>query len=338
MPKPTKQHIPKTKKAVSKPGTTPPTQGASAAAQQPRRLKHPRYRSFRLQKHIKPERPTLPDAFRLFGRSLLVLERNWKLFLGISVIYGLLNLTLVHGLGNSGAVQSIKSVLDEAFKGKGGELTSGLTVFIYLLGGSNNATSATANAGVYQTLIIILVSLAVVWALRQVYTGRTAVRIRDAFYKGMYPFVPFILVLLVIGLQLLPLVLGGLLYSTVLSNGIAVYAIEKILWAVAFFLLALLSLYMVASSVCALYVVTLPDMTPLKALHSARELVRYRRWQVLRKVLFLPIALVLLMALVMLPIILWFTPAAVTVYFVLTIISLPVIHSYMYALYRELLL
>jgi hypothetical protein len=330
-----KQHTTRPKKPVAKPAKAG---SQSAVSQSSRQLKLPRYASFRLRKRIKHERHTLPGSFRLFGRSLQLLQRHWKLFLGISAVYAVLNLVLVHGLADSGNVQSIKTSLDEALKGKGGQFASGLTVFAYLLGGSNNANSATANGGVYQTLNIILVSLAVVWALRQVYSNAAAtVRVRDSFYKGMYPFVPFILVLLMIGLQLLPLVLGGLLYGTVISNGIAVYAIEKIAWGLAFFLLALTSLYMLASSVFALYVVTLPDMTPMKALRSARELVRYRRWLVLRKVLFLPFALVALMALIMLPVILWLTPVAVVMYFVLTIVSLPVIHCYMYALYRELL-
>ena len=53
----------------------------------------------------------------------------------------------------------------------------------------------------------------------------------------------------------------------------------------------------------ALYIVTLPDMTPMKALRSARELVRYRRWTVLRKVLFLPLMLLVVAAIIMVPII-----------------------------------
>ncbi len=52
-----------------------------------------------------------------------------------------------------------------------------------------------------------------------------------------------------------------------------------------FFLLAMLTLIYVKSSLFALYIVTLPDMTPMKALRSARELARYRRWTVLRKIL-----------------------------------------------------
>jgi hypothetical protein len=87
----------------------------------------------------------------------------------------------------------------------------------------------------------------------------------------------------------------------------------------------------------ALYIVTLPDMTPMQALKAARALVRYRRWVVLRKVLFLPLALLLIGALIVIPFALYVTPVAPLVFFVLTIIALAVLHSYMYLLYRQLL-
>jgi hypothetical protein len=152
----------------------------------------------------------------------------------------------------------------------------------------------------------------------------------------MYPIVPFILVLCVIGLQLLPLVIGTGLYSLVASNGIAVGG-EIIFWIVLAIALTVLSLYWLCSSLFALYIVTLPDMTPLKALRSARELVRNRRAQVIRKVLWLPLVLFVVAGLIMLPIILWLTPLAQWIFFLLTMFSVVAIHTYMYILYRELL-
>src|SRR5690606_28518012 len=118
-----------------------------------------------------------------------------------------------------------------------------------------------------QMLLLLIASLAIIWALRKTH-GDVKVRARDAFYQGMYPLIPFILVLLVIGLQLLPLLLGSSLYSLVTTNGIAVHAIEQTAWLLLFGGLSLLSLYMLSSSLFALYIVTLPNMTPMKALRS----------------------------------------------------------------------
>ncbi len=327
--------MPKTKtkatKAKNKPKASRPRSAAGT-----RKLKGPSYKSFRLHKKIKTTLPPMVGSFRLFGRSIAVLARHYRLFIGILLIYGILNLVLVHGFSANANLSSLKATLDATFSGSSHYLSNGLTLFVYLLGGASSTSSANASAGVYQTLLIILVSLVVIWSLRQVYAN-TKVRIRDGYYRGLYPLIPFILVLLVIGLELLPLIIGGFLYSTVISNGIAVYAIEKVLWGLLFFLLGLLSLYMVCSSVFALYIVTLPDMTPMKALRSARELVRHRRFLVLRKILFLPLALLVLAAAVMLPAISFITGIAEWLYFVITIVGLAIINSYMYALYRELL-
>jgi hypothetical protein len=304
----------------------------SRKPKKPRKIKQAEYKSFRLQKRIKhPVR--LPNVWRLSKATARLLINNKGLFLGITGVYGLLNLILAQGLG-SADITGLKSDLSQIFTGNFSALASSLSIFVVLVGSAGNSTSPTA--GVYQMLLAIIASLAVIWALRQVKAG-SALRIRDAYYRGMYPLIPFVLVLVVIGLQLIPMFIGSSLYNLVISNGIAVYAIEKLLWMLLFGALSLLTLYMLASSLFALYIVTLPDMTPMRALKSARQLVRYRRWTVLRKILFLPLLLIVVAALIMLPIIIWLTALAEWMFFALTMFSLVAIHAYMYTLYRELL-
>jgi hypothetical protein len=184
--------------------------------------------------------------------------------------------------------------------------------------------------------LALITSLAVIWALRQTLLGKKN-RVRDAYYRGMYPLVPFLLVLLVIALQLLPLLIGSTIYSIVLSNGIAVHAWEKIAWSGLFAGLTVITLYLISSSIFALYAVTIPDTTPMNALRSARQLVQGRRWVVIRKLLALPVLLLIAAAIIMLPIILVVTPLAPWIFFLLTMLSLTVMHTYLYLLYRELL-
>jgi hypothetical protein len=239
---------------------------------------------------ITAEKPAirLPNAWQLTRTTALTLWDNRRLFVGLTLVYGLLNLVLVQGLSSSTDMTSLKHTLSQAFTGHLGSVASSLSVFVVLVDSAGNSSSPTA--GVYQLLLALIVSLAVIWALRQRLAGHQ-IRVRDAYYRGMYPLIPFILVLIVVGLQLLPLLIGSTLYSLVISNGIAVNFIEKLIWLLVFALLALWTLYMLSSSLFALYIVTLPDMTPLKALRSARELVRHRRWTVLRKILCLPVIL-----------------------------------------------
>ena len=250
----------------------------------------------------------------------------------MTLIYGALTIILVRGLGSGINLDSLKTTLNT--NGGSGSLAMGVTLFGYLLGSSNGANSQVG--GVYQSLLVILMSLVTIWALRQVLAGKQ-ISAKEAFYNGVYPLVPFILVLLVVGLQLIPLAIGSWLFATVSGTSIAVNAIEKLGWGLLFFLFALWSLYLVCSSLFALYIVTLPDMTPLKALRSAKQLVEHRRFKVLRKILFLPLALIVVGAVITIPLILVLTSLATWVFFLLSMFVLIVIHAYMYALYRELL-
>jgi hypothetical protein len=299
-----------------------------------RKLKTPNYKSFRLHKRIKHPRPQLTNAFKLFWHSLLHLRTYWKVFGGILLIYGILNLILVRGFSGGADLQSLKNNLYGAINGSGSQLASSLSLFGVLLSTAGN--TATAAAASYQTFLVVLISLVLIWALRQTQAGNK-VTIRQSFYNGAAPLVPFLLVLSVIALQLIPLVIGSFMYSIVISNLIATSFLAKFFWIMVFALLALLSLYMVSSSVFALYIVTLPGLTPMKALRSARQLVLHRRWMVIRKVIVLPLILVAIGAIMFIPIILWLTPAATWLFFVATIVALGILHSYMYSLYRELL-
>jgi hypothetical protein len=314
-----------TKKTSAK--TTPSSSGT-------RRLKRPKYTPLHVGKKVKVPVRHLPNVLSLTKRAALLLWQHKGLFAGIVIVYGLLNLILVQGLASNTDISSLKDTLNQAFTGHLHQLASGLAVFAVLVGSAGNGSSDTA--GAYQVFLVLLTSLAVIWALRQVLAGQR-LRVRDAYYRGVYPLVPFILVLCVIGLQLLPLVIGTGLYSIVVSNGIAIHAIERFFWGVLAVGLSALSLYWVCSSLFALYIVTLPDMTPIKALRSARELVRYRRVQIVRKVLWLPFVLFVAAAVVMVPIIILVTPLAQWIFFILTMFSLAAIHAYMYTLYRELL-
>jgi len=258
-----------------------------------------------------------------------LLKQHWQLFLGITLIYGLLNLLLVHGLSNSVDMQSIKTLL------AAGRVDGILTAYALLVTTPTNTASQVS--GLYQAILLVIGSLAIIWALRQTMAGTIRLRIRDAFYQGMYPLIPVLVVLLMIGLQLLPLVIGASLYSTVMANGIAAHLIERIVWLVVFLGLGLLSLYLASSSVFGLYIAALPDMTPVKALRSGRKLVRGRYWSVFRKLLFLPLVLVVATAVVVLPVLLASAVLAPIVLFLLSMAMLPFVHAYLYTLYRELL-
>jgi hypothetical protein len=271
----------------------------------------------------------LPKARLIARQSGSVLWHNRKLFVGIMLVYFVLTLLLVRDFSGTVDVTKLQTLLSS------GRFAGSLGAFTLLVGSATSSNSQVA--GVYRSFLVIVASLAIIWALRQVMAGAPKIRIRDAYYQGMYPLVPLLLVTLTIGLQLLPLVLGAGLYSLVVSNGIAASMVEYILWGLLALVSAAVSFYMVISSVFALYIVALPDMTPMRALRSARSLVRYRRWIVLRTLLFLPLILCIIALLLVLPVILTATVAAPFVLFFIGMLFLPIVHAYLYSLYRELL-
>ncbi|HVW23260.1 MAG TPA: hypothetical protein VHB51_02140 [Candidatus Saccharimonadales bacterium] len=291
-------------------------------------------KSAKSKPRVTNDRAALPNVWKLTVGAMRLLWLHKTLFLGISLIYGVLNFVLVQGLSSNADIGNLKVALDQIFSGHLASLASGFTVFVILIGsgGGGNNNSAAA----YQLFLILITSLAVIWSLRQVQAGKWP-RTRDSFYQGIYPLIPFLLVLLVIGVQLVPLAIGGAVYSVVIGAGIASTALESAIWLMVFLGLAWASLYFVTASIFALYIVTLPDMTPMKALRSARELVRHRRLLVFRKLLWLPVALLIVAAVVMLPVITWITPLAPWLFFLLTLLVIPVANAYLYNLYRELL-
>lgn len=321
------------KKPSKKPADVNQSRGTTKTltADEPRRVRPGSYTSFRLEKRLKTYKAPVRGSFRILFGAIKLLVKNWKLFGGILLIYLVLELVFVQGLslitsGNS--LQTTKHILNGASSLSS---TTG-SLFLLLIGNGTGNTSSSA----YQFILLILVSLVLIWAIRQHFLG-AEVRIRDAFYKGMAPLVPFFLVFLTIGVECIPGTVGVILYSAVATNGIAPTFIEKVLWGGITSILLIVSAYYVSATIFALYIVTLNDMTPVKAIRLASRLVRGRRLIVMTKVLFMPLAIFAILAIFMVPFLLFAVKIAPTAFFVITSATLAILHAYMYGLYRELL-
>lgn len=273
---------------------------------------------------------TLPSVWKLSRDSLRMLLQNLRVFIPITAIYIALSLILVQSAAGNLNIANLHSFIG----GGKDRLLNGLITFEWLVTGTGAAGNA--GAGVLNVVLLLTGSLAIVWALRQCWAG-VSFRARDAWYKGMYPFVPVILLTLLFIAVLLPLIVGLGVFNLVLIFGFAEGVIAKILWAIPALGLVILSLWLITPVVMSLYIATLPNMEPMAALKAGKELVQNRRWTVLRKLLFVPLALLVIFAVIMVPALLTaplFTPWLL---FLLNAASLPVIHSYLYNLYRELL-
>lgn len=271
----------------------------------------------------------VPGGFNLIGRVFKLFKLHWKILGGIVVVYMGLNTIFASGLSN--VITNFGNVKDSL--GPGHNFSDAVSGFGSLISGSTSAGSDSAS--VLQSLLIVLESLVIIWALRNVMANKKF-SVKDAYYKSMFPLIPFLLVIFFIILQLLPITLGAGLVSLV-SGALSSSGVLTVIMLI--FLLPLLgwSVYMLSSSIFAIYIVTLPDMQPRQALRSAKKLVAYRRLKIIRRIIFLPFFIMLAMAIVMLPLILFIHILVVPVFYVLTILVLLFVHAYFYSLYRGLL-
>ncbi len=282
----------------------------------------------------KQQTPRVPlNTWGIARQALALLWQHKAFFAGYLGILAVLNILFVHNFGAD--VNSIKSQVKDLLGANAA--AGGVATYALFLTGSTGAPAGAA--GAYQYVLLIIGSLGIIWALRQYMSDEKpkTLRIRDAFYQSMYPTVQFVLVLIVLSLELLPLVITGGIYGLVLQSNVAVGSFEHILWLAVFITGIAASVWLLAGSLLAMYVVTLPGMTPIRALKSARKLAKGKRLWLIRKLLSLIAILLVLSAVLLIPILLTVAPLAGLVLFLLGVITLPFVHSYLYICYRELL-
>ncbi len=311
-----------------------PNKKTDTTGKKPRVRSQPKHRSFKLtnKKYRQPE--SIPVPWKIFKDTLRLILQNKILFGGIAIINAIISFAFVQGFGSSFELSSVKTDIENLFNGQVSQISIGAALFGYLVGTAG--VSASESSGVYQLFFTLFTSLAIIWTTRQL-LAQEKPRIRDGYYRGLYPLIPFLLVIILIGIQLVPLIAGNLIFTTVINNGLAVTILEKVLWLLLFIVLGMLSLYMLTSSLFGLYIVTLPDMTPLKALRSARELVLHRRVAIAIRLLALPILLAIITVAIFMPLVFVAPLAAQYLFLLATSFALVIVHVYMYLLYRSLL-
>lgn len=293
-----------------------------------------KYRSFRLSKRIR--HPYADDMPKF--RSLLLeswrLWRNYRKPFGLFLLTHFILIMIFVPVRANFDIGELKESVSGLFGGEGSQLVT-LSIVVGALVGSLGSAVDQASA-LYTTLITFIMSLAYIWALRHMW-ARKKVTIRDAFYNGMYPLIPFILVLAVLSLQLLPMGMGVSLFASLRAAGLIVTVAEWAVILLLLFTLILLAGYFLTSTTLALYAVSLPEIKPVQAMRAARKLVEFRRWQIFRRILQILLFMVLVGLVVLVVAILVLPGLVFWLMTALSILALPVLHTYLYTLYRKLL-
>ncbi len=139
-------------------------------------------------------------------------------------------------------------------------------------------------------------------------------------------------------LQLIPSYIGFYIFQTAVQSGAVVTIVEQAVPSILWAFLGMLSLYWITATLMSLYIVTIPNTLPLQALRSGWKLVDGRRWFIIRRLIIGIVALSTVYA----GFAYWFTSQEWTealrqLSILFPIISLPVVHTYLYKLYKSLL-
>lgn len=277
----------------------------------------------------KAEQSKVPGSFNLLGRSFRLLKDNWKILGAVMLVYAILNIIFASGLSN--VISNFSNVKDSLSTNH--SFSNALSGFGSLL--SSGTSTGSDSASVLESLLLILGSLVIIWTLRNLMANKKF-SLKDAYYRSMFPLIPFLLVILAIIIRLLPVTLGAGAISLVSGALASSGAVLVVLYVLLLPLLAW-SVYMLSSSIFALYIVTLPDIQPRMALRSAKNLVRFKRLKIIRRLLFLPLFIIVAMAAIMLPLILFIHILVVPIFYALTILLVLFVHTYLYSLYRGLI-
>lgn len=302
-----------------------------------RKKKLPSYRTLRKSGRINPGEVRKISPMRTLWRETWVFLWQHRLkMVGFVVIYAAAYIILVKGFSEfSLDPEEIKLELEDALSGNLGALITFITLYVSLLSSITVTTDDVSNF--YQLFILVTFSLAFIWLIRKLHLRNSTVTVKEAFYQGMRPLIPFLAVVLVLALELIPAGVSSLFLVAAQSATVITSDAELLALSVLAILGLVLSIYLLAGSIFAIYIVTLPKMTPILALRSSMRLLRIHRWIVLRKIVLFFVLLLVLGFLLVLPFIIWLPRYAEIAFFIMGCGSFAVMHTFLYKLYRSML-
>jgi len=307
------------------------------------------HRSFRLTRRRDYTRSLELPGYISFTVSVnKVIWKYKKTMVGLVIVYAILTLVLI-GIGSQETYTTLNETLQETgsevFSGNIGQLGQAALLFASI--GSSGLTAAPGETQqVYMVLVGLLIWLTTIWLLRNLIAGHK-VKLRDGLYNAGSPILATFLITIVMALQLIPVALAIIAYTSAQATGLLAGGVATMLFWVAAILLAVISLYWITSTFFAMVIATLPGMYPMKALRTAGDMVVGRRVRILLRILWMILVISITGALILIPTILittgltnlWPAVGSVPIVpFVLMLFSVCTFiwsASYIYLLYRK---
>jgi hypothetical protein len=249
----------------------------------------------------------VPGIIAHVAASFKLIFKHWKTFLLLIILMVLLNAILV-GLMSEDTYTNFQDILEQTNESAGGgplttAMKAGLLLVSTMTTGGLNSNMDGAQ-GVFAAILLLITWLVSTYLFRHYIAGHK-VKLRDALYNACTPLISTAAILLLILIQLVPVFIFIILYSTAVQTEF----LSTPFYAFVFFIfgavMILLSGYWLSSSVIALVAVSAPGLYPGKALRAASDLMMSRRIKFIIRLIALLFVVLFLWAIIMIPLIMF---------------------------------
>lgn len=304
-------------------------------------------RSYREDYHRELEVPGI--TYHIFA-TFRILFKNWKLFLPLLIIAVILYAVFVGIMSESNYTQ-FQDILDQtSAEVAGGDIgnvaKAGLLLISTITTGGLSGDSSEA-ATVFGVIIFLIVWLTTIFLLRHLLAGHK-VKLRDGLYNAMTPLISTFIVFAVAVFQAIPIFILIIVYSAAVQTEFLSTPFYALVFFIFAALMILISGYLLSSSLIALVAVSAPGLYPMRALHTASDLMMSRRIKFIIRLIALIIAVAIVWVIVMLPLILFdlwmktfewtagipFIPICLSI---MTCFTMIYVTAYLYLYYRWML-
>lgn len=270
----------------------------------------------------------LPKFTALCASTWTELSNFWRPLMGVTLVYALLYYVLVLGFSVSYSYQDVADSITSQLGASAGWLSKSSLTIVNLF----SPTTQNDSASIVQFLLFVIATLAIIWVLRQL-RNLKHIRMRDAYFEGSARVVPATLVMILFLVPFVPAIIGSSIFSIALAGS----TLEITLGAVGAGLLLFLTVYWLCAWLPAIYIVSLPKGTPIKAIRAAAKLTKKRRFWMIRNLLLGVFATLAITFLVML-LFVWLLPVASPVAAIIcSFVIFMVLQTYLFIMYRGLL-
>ena len=292
----------------------------------------------------------VPGIMHHIFKSFGMIFKNWKLFFPLLIIAVILNVLFVGIMEETDYVDYQETLNETSLQVAGGDIgnfaKAGLLLVSTITTGGLSGESSEA-AIVFGVIIFLIIWLVTIFLLRHLLANHK-VKLRDGLYNAMTPLISTFLVVLVAFIQCIPIFILIVVYSAAVQTDFLATPFYALLFFIFASLMVILSGYLLSSSIIALIAVSAPGLYPMRALHTASDLMAGRRIKFILRLIALVLVLAIIWVVIMLPLILFdmwmkqfewtagipFVPICLTIMTCFTAIYVTV---YLYMYYRWML-